>query len=185
MWCGEQRIWTPIMVRRDGVALESEIADGATPGSKHRRLQPHRSLNASRTVASPRDCRTSWAPPAAMPSAVTSSAQPGLPLEGGGKRPATNDVSDEVQRVVRGHHQKTHVVDDVLRRRAARPSSWVGRGTAARTVSPPLARADRNLFREVSRRCACGLDAARHRRTGNGLRINGNGGRHHIDTRRG
>ena len=43
-------------------------------------------------------------------------AQPGLPLRIGGERPDERSQR-RGQRIVRGHHQETHVIDDVLGRK--------------------------------------------------------------------
>src|SRR3977135_770613 len=90
-------------------------------------------------------------------------AQSGLPLRMGGKR-RHKGRQRRGQRVVRGHHQKTHVVDDVLRREQ-RAVVVGGAAQLREQVFATLGTADRNLFREVSDDALAAPDAARHRRT--------------------
>ena len=82
---------------------------------------------------------------------------------------------------MRGHHQKTHVVDDVLRREQ-RPVVVGGAAQLREQVfAATLGAADRNLFREVGDDALAAPDAARHRRTRQWLAYHRNRGRHHID----
>ena len=96
---------------------------------------------------------------------------------------ATNEVpATGRQRVVRRHHQETHMVDDVLGREQRVASSHGWRGTVARTgVLAALGAADRYLLRRNRRRWLRPARRAPSCGAGQRLADHGNRSRHHVD----
>ena len=103
-----------------------------------------------------------------------------LPLRMGGQF-ADERRQRRGQRVVRRHHQETHVIDDVLRREQR--AVLMGRLAQLREqiVAAAFRAADRNLLGEIGDDALAALDAARHRRAGQRLSDHGDGSRHHVD----
>ena len=81
-----------------------------------------------------------------------------------------------------GHHQKTHVVDDVLVRQQ-RAVLMGGLAELREQVLAALFATDRNLLGEIGHDALAALDAARHLRARQRPADRGDGGRHHVDER--
>ena len=85
------------------------------------------------------------------------------------------------QRVVRRHHQETHVIDDILRRQQRAVLMGGLAELREQIVAAALGAADRNLLGEIGDDALAALDAARHLRAGQRLADHGDRGRHHVD----
>ncbi len=114
-----------------------------------------------------------------MPSWRHFIAQLLLPLRMGGEF-ADERGQRRGQRVVRGHHQETHVVDDVLRRQQ-RAVLMGGLAKLREQVFAALFAADRNLFRKIGDDAFAPVDAACHLGARQRLADHGDRGRHHVD----
>jgi hypothetical protein len=106
-------------------------------------------------------------------------AQLGLPLRIGGKR-VDKGSQRRRQRVVRGHHQKAHMVDDILGRQQ-RAVLMGGAAQLREQVFAAFGAADRNLLGEIGNDTLATLDAARHRGAGQRPADHGDRGGHHVD----
>ena len=82
---------------------------------------------------------------------------------------------------MRRHHQKTHVIDDILRREQR--AILVGRLAKLREqiVAAALGAAQRDLFGEIGDDALAAPDAAGHRGAGQGLSDHRDGSRDHVD----
>ena len=112
---GEQRIDRGHGARRDRIPLEGEVAGGAARDRRHRRLHPHRFLERHLRQRHRLELVERRRLVRAQGKRVHLVAQLCLPLRIGGER-ADERCQRRGQRVMRRHHQETHVIDDVLGR---------------------------------------------------------------------
>ena len=114
-----------------------------------------------------------------MPSALTSSRSLVCHSRMRGER-RDERSQRRGQRVVRGHHQEAHVIDDVLRRQQ-RAVLMGGLAEMREQVVAALAAADRNLLGEIRNDPFAAPDAARHLGARQRLADHGDRGGHHVD----
>ena len=177
---GEQRIDAEHGAGGDRIAHEGEIPDGAARDRGNRRFQPQRLLERhlgelhrlemiERRGGVGRDAQS-----------IGLVAQAALPIRIGGQRRHERCQRGR-QRVVRGHHQKTHVVDDVLRRKQG--AVLVGGLAQLREqiLAAASGAADRYLFREIGDDTLAAPDAARHLGAGQRRADHRDRGGHHVD----
>ena len=84
---------------------------------------------------------------------------------------------------MRRHHQKTHVVDDVLVRQQRAVLMGGLAELREQVLAAALGATDRNLLGEIGDDALAALDAARHLRARQRPADHGDGGGHHVDER--
>ena len=177
---GEQRIDADHGAGRYRIALEVKVANGASGHRRHWWLQPQRFLERHlgerhrREIVEAGGCRRS------QTETGNFVAQLLLPLRMGGQF-TYERRQRRGQRIVRRHHQETHVIDDILRREQR--AVFMGRMAKLReqVVAAALGAADRNLFGEIGDDALAAPDAARHRCAGERLSDHGDRSRHHVN----